>query len=307
MIVFNVFCVVGHKERTSVRLCKVEADTVESYVLCVTDIKSFGGNRSEHPGFGIYFLLFGWSALAVFFAVSTFIIYMNVAESNIFDRCTGDTADNGRIPAVSVPYIDVADQNTLHGAYGCPFRTAHTRTQAKEDRSIDDIPHGDIADNDVFQMAAVYGFERQSPTMFEDTVGEDDVAEASAAFRSELDASGTVSMVGGLWFVELPAAVQYASLVESADVAVADGNVLRIFETSQRIRGFQNDGVIPRGVDRALADAYVAAAVNVESVPVGIYFQIKQGEVLYTGGKQGEVSAMPTPGRRLSSRVSPLP
>ena len=33
-------------------------------------------------------------------------------------------------------------------------------------------------------MAAVYGFERQSPTMFEDTVGEDDVAEASAAFRA---------------------------------------------------------------------------------------------------------------------------
>ena len=39
-----------------------------------------------------------------------------------------------------------------------------------------------------------------------------------------------------LWFVELPAAVQYASLVEAADVAVADSNVLRIFETSQRIR-----------------------------------------------------------------------
>ncbi len=101
-------------------LCKVETDTVESYVLCVADIKSFGGNRTEHPGFGIYFLLFGWSALAVFFAVSTFIIYMNVAESNIFDRCTGHAADNGRIPAVGVPHIDVADQNTLHGAYGCP-------------------------------------------------------------------------------------------------------------------------------------------------------------------------------------------
>ena len=141
-------------------------------------------------------------------------------------------------------------------------------------------------------MAAVYGFERQSPAMFEDTVGEDDVAEASTAFRAELDTSGTVSVVGGLRFVELPAAVQYASFVESADVAVADGNVLRIFETSQRIGGFQNDGVIPRGVDRALADAYVAAAVNVESVTVGIYFQVKQGKVLYTSGKQGEVSAM---------------
>ena len=190
---------------------------------------------------------------------------MNIAESNIFDRCTGDTADNGRIPAVSVPYIDVADQNTLHGAYGCPFRTAHARTQAKEDRSVDNIPHGDIADNDVFQVAAVYGFERQSPTMFEDTVGEDDVAETSAAFRAELDTSGAVSMIGCLWFVELPAAVQYASLVEAADVAVADSNVLRIFETSQRIRGFQNNGIVPWGVNCTLADAYVAATVNVES------------------------------------------
>lgn len=133
-------------------------------------------------------------------------------------------------------------------------------------------------------MTAVYGFERQSPTMFEDTVGEDDVAETSAAFRAELDTSGAVSMIGCLWFVELPAAVQYASLVEAADVAVADGNVLRIFETSQRIRGFQNNGIVPWGVNCTLADAYVAAAVNVESVTVGVYFQIEQGEVFHTGG-----------------------
>lgn len=74
MIVFNVFYVVSHEERTSVRLFKVEADAVESYVLCVADIKSFGGNRAEHPGFGIYFLLFGRNTFAVFRAISTFII-----------------------------------------------------------------------------------------------------------------------------------------------------------------------------------------------------------------------------------------
>ena len=102
----------------------------------------------------------------------------------------------------------------------------------------------------------------------------DDVADTSAAFRAERDTSGAVSMIGCLWFVELPAAVQYASLVEAADVAVADSNVLRIFETSQRIRGFQNNGIVPWGVNCTLADAYVAAAVNVESVTVGIYFQI---------------------------------
>ena len=74
MIVFNVFYVVSHEERTSVRLFKVEADAVEGNVPCVADIKPFGGNSAEHPGFGIYFLLFGRNTFAFFRVISTFLL-----------------------------------------------------------------------------------------------------------------------------------------------------------------------------------------------------------------------------------------
>ena len=57
-----------------VPLFKMEADTVESDVPCMADIKSFGGNRAEHPRYGIYLLLFGRNTLDDFCAVSTFII-----------------------------------------------------------------------------------------------------------------------------------------------------------------------------------------------------------------------------------------
>ena len=157
---------------------------------------------------------------------------MNVAESHVLDIGSGHAADDRSIPAVGIPYVDVADKNAFHASCGSTFGATHSRAKPEEDRSVHDIPHGNIADNDVFQMTAVHAFECQSPAMFEYTVGDGDVAESSAALRSELDTSGAVSVVGCLWFVELPASVQYTSFVESADVAIADRYVFRIFETS---------------------------------------------------------------------------
>lgn len=83
----------------------------------------------------------------------------------------------------------------------------------------------------------------------------------------------------------------------------------------------------PRGVHRALADTYVPAAINVEAVPVGVYFQIQNRQMIHSGSQQGEmpqcsmdksfrvtflqsfrlIALLPTPGRRLSSRFKPLP
>ena len=79
---------------------------------------------------------------------------MDVAQADIFNDGSGYAADDGRIARVGVEHVDVANEDALHAAHGCPLRTAHTCAQAKEDGGVDDVAHGDVADNNVFQSDA---------------------------------------------------------------------------------------------------------------------------------------------------------
>ena len=56
-------------------------------------------------------------------------------------------------------------------------------------------------------MSSVYRFQCQSPAMFKDTISNRNIAETSAAFCSQFDASGAVTMIGGLRLIQLPGAI----------------------------------------------------------------------------------------------------
>ena len=82
----------------------------------------------------------------------------------------------------TIPYIDIADKNTFHGAHRSAFRTAHTCAQPKENRCVDYISHCNITDYNIFQMSSVYRFQCQSTAMFKDTVRNRNIAETSTTF-----------------------------------------------------------------------------------------------------------------------------
>ena len=42
----------------------------------------------------------------------------------------------------------------------------------------------------------------------------------------------------------------------------------------------------------ALADTYVPAAINIKAIPVGVYFQILNRQMIHSGSQQGEMPAM---------------
>ena len=103
----------------------MEIYIVQGDVACMADVETFGGNRSEHPRFRIYFLLFGRSQKSVGFCISSLVIDMNIAQCHIFNKGSRYSADNGGVARVGIKYIDVADEDALHCAHGRSLRAAH--------------------------------------------------------------------------------------------------------------------------------------------------------------------------------------
>ena len=66
----DVDSVVCDYQWPAVGLFVVEVYIVQSDVTGMTDVKTFGRDGAEHPGFGIDFLLFRWCALAVSFGLT---------------------------------------------------------------------------------------------------------------------------------------------------------------------------------------------------------------------------------------------
>ena len=81
-------------------------------------------------------------------------------------------------------------------------------------------------------MSSVYGFQCQPPAMLKDTIRNRNIAEASAAFCSQFDASGAVTMIGGLRLIQLPGDIQYTSFIITAYITITDRHIFRILETS---------------------------------------------------------------------------
>ena len=100
---------------------------------------------------------------------------------------------------------------------------------------------------------------------------------------------GTLRVVGEL----LPCAGDDgAEFVGAGDEVVGDGDVVGGAGVAERVAGLGADAVVPWGVDGAVGDAHVAAAIDVEAVAVGVDEEVVEGEVVDAGGEQGEVAAL---------------
>jgi len=73
---------------------------------------------------------------------------------------------------------------------------------------------------------------------------------------------------------------------------ITDGHFFCILEATQRIAGFQNNGVIPRGIDAAVGDTDIPATVNIKSIPDSIYYNVLNAQVFHAGCQQGKMTAM---------------
>src|SRR5206468_5473250 len=78
----------------------------------------------------------------------------------------------------------------------------------------------------------------------------------------------------------------------SSNVTVGDGYVIGGAGESQAKRTLQANAIVPGRVDAAIGNTHVPAAVNVDTIAVGVDRQIIDCQVIHAGGEDCEVSAM---------------
>ena len=270
-------------------------DMTEFEVADVTKEKAAGGHGSEHGRVGVLVDIlrrYGFDEIGV---ISTLVLDVDVGELDVLDVVVGYAGEDGAELGLGVVADEVVDDDALHGPddgalIAGAARATEARAEAKEERRADEIALGDVGDGDVFDERTVLGFDGQPHATFEDAVGDGDITEAAVGFGAELDAaiadrSGCV----GSEFLE-GAIEDRAELVVAGDLAVGDGDVVGGAVVAEGEAGLEADGIVTGGVDGEVGDANVFAAVDVDAVAVGVDLEIVDGEVVYTGEEEAEVS-----------------
>src|SRR3984957_776916 len=202
-----------------------------------------------------------------------------------------DSADDRSETRFGIRADDIADQNAAQSTHRHAGRPAHAAAQAQEDGRGSNIAHRDVGDGDVFEQAAVDGFERESLTAFEDAVRNCDVLETSVRLGAELNAAVRVVLLARIESLER-AIEERAKFVDPGYVAIRDRHIFRGARVSEGERTLGTDGIVPRRIHRAVRDADVAAAVDIDAVAVGVTFEIVDREVVAAGREDAEVSAL---------------
>nr|GFC99306.1 hypothetical protein [Tanacetum cinerariifolium] len=152
---------------------------------------------------------------------------------------------------VGVVHVHVADADAPQRPHRRAGRAAHPGAQTQKNWRVDDVAHRDVADNHVFEQAAIHGFQGQAAAVFKHAVADGDVAEAAVRLGAALDAAGRID-----------GAVAHAHVVAAVDVEpVAVGIELQIVN-SQVIDARGQQGKMPALPHRKIAQYHVAAQLK---------------------------------------------
>src|SRR5205807_2530665 len=110
-------------------------------------------------------------------------------------------------------------------------------------------------------------------------VGDGDVPEAAVRFGAALDATGDMILVGSQLLRASEGAVEKSAEIVAGDLAVCDRHVFRRARGAERVGAFETNAIVIGRVYAGVGNAHVAAAINVETVAIGINLQVVNGEV----------------------------
>src|SRR5215813_15130428 len=82
-----------------------------------------------------------------------------------------------------------------------------------------------------------------------------------------------------------------AHLVAAGDVAIRNGDVLSRARVSQSEGALRTNRVVPGGIHAAVRYAHIAAAIDVDSIPVRIDLQVVDSQVVDTGRQDRKMAA----------------
>src|ERR1700730_17616430 len=214
----------------------------------MADVETVGGQWSEAVRVGIDVLQFRRLNGGIFLRASALVQYQNVAQLDVLDVMTRNSGDDRGLAGGAVGADDIADQNPPQLSHRSSFGSPHPAAQTEKEGNVDDVPHGDIGDGDVFEQRAIPRLQRDSPAILNHAVGYGDVTEATVAFRTEFDppVAGNLGIRGEAFVSGIE---HGAFFIAAGDVAVGDGNVVGGSGKSQAVGIFQANAVIPWRVD----------------------------------------------------------
>src|SRR4029079_12972010 len=200
--------------------------------------------------------------------------------------------DDGGESGLDVVGDEVADGHAAQGARRGTTGAAPAVADPEEKGRGRDVAHGDVADRDVLDVAAVHRLQGQAARAVEHAVGDRDVLEAAVRLRAELDAAGHAVAIRRLLLRAPVGPAEEGPEVVARDLAVRDGDVFGRAPVAESVGALQHDGDVVGRVDAGVGDAHVPAGIDVETVAVGVDLHVVDGEVVHAGGQDGEVAAL---------------
>src|SRR5262249_4263807 len=152
-----------------------QLDVVEVHILGVTDKEPVGRHGAEPVGFRVFLFKTRHRAGGHFLRAAALEVEVDVAQVQPFDRVTRIAADDTAVAGVGVVHGDVADDDPAAYAHGDRIGSAHPFAQPDKEGRVRDVAHGDVGDGDVLQQGTVHRFQRETPAVIEDAVGNGDV------------------------------------------------------------------------------------------------------------------------------------
>ncbi len=257
----------------------------------MADEEAIGRNLAELLGIGVGCLQLGDFYRSLLPGSTAAHQDADVAELDVLDVVARDAHDERAVAWVDAVDNDIVDVHPPQLAYGHAFRPPHPPAQTQEERGIRDVTHGDVANGDILQQPAVHRLQGKTPAVLEDAVRDRDVFESAVRLGAELDAPCDPAAVGGALLRAPKGPVEVRALIVAGDLAVGDRHVLSRARSAESIGALQDDRIIVRRVDRAIGDAHVAAAIDVDAIAVGVDLDVVDGEVVHAGRQDAEVAA----------------
>ena len=152
--------------------------------------------------------------------------------------------------------------------------------------------HGAVGHHDVGEGAAVHGLHAEATGTLEPDPGDGDGVVAAGGLGAKLDTGGGTAGVGGHDLIGSAGSGNHRTGIVAADHTVLDQDVLGGHEHAGTVGSLHDDGVVRKGVEVAVADGNVLAAVDIVGIPVGVHDQVVDSHVPGALSDDGKVAAV---------------
>lgn len=118
------FYIIHHKSRPALRVHKADIHIPHLQTIDMPDKKPIGRHRPPPVWFGIVFLELRYLPLRHVNRTTPLIINADIMHLQIFDRMSGQPADDHTMPVVGIVYDDITENDPPAGSYRYGIRAA---------------------------------------------------------------------------------------------------------------------------------------------------------------------------------------